>query len=113
MNPDCFDPAKSDKLDAIRVAKLNKWSPESVNSDLVTPYNFEEPEDRLDLLFPAAMWHARKPIVHIAIFNSHPDGEAVTFDIKMCEMTCNSCLSEDMSSKNEVFDTIHDGIDAY
>lgn len=57
-NPDCFEPANRDKLDAHRLAKVTTWTPESgPELNFVTPFSLTEPvEDRMDLLFSAAMW---------------------------------------------------------
>ena len=72
-------------LDSHRVARHTTWTKEK-GPDLgfVTPNldtNALESENSIDLIFTAAMWQYRPPHVHIGIYNSHPQGEPVTFDI--------------------------------
>ena len=102
-------------LDSARVAQFTTWTPEN-GPDLpfVTPYNLTEPpEDRIDLVFTAAMWQYRKPEVNIGVFNSRQDKQPVTFNIQMRERSCYDCLSEDMRNRNEVFNLVHAGTDAH
>ena len=57
-NEDTFHPDNREMLDSARVEKYTTWTPEN-GPDLsnVTPYNLSEPaEDRIDLVFSAAMW---------------------------------------------------------
>ena len=68
----------------------------------------------MDLLLTAAMWQFKKPAeVHIGIYNSHPQNEPVSFDIRMREFSCTSCLPNDFIAKNEVFNRVHEGTDAH
>mmetsp|Transcript_36906 Transcript_36906/g.48500 ORF Transcript_36906/g.48500 Transcript_36906/m.48500 type:complete len:224 (+) Transcript_36906:560-1231(+) len=115
INPDCFVPENREKLDSHRMAKFTTWSPER-GPDLafVTPYNLAgEPEDRMDLCINAAMWQFRKPEVYIGVYNRHPEKQPVAFDIRVREMTTQSCLPEDLRKKDEVFNVVHEGTDAH
>jgi len=85
VNQDLFVPALREMLDSHRVARHTTWTKEE-GPDLgfVTPNldtNALESENRIDLVFTAAMWQYRPPDVHIGVYNSHPQGEPVTFDI--------------------------------
>jgi len=59
------------------------------------------------------MWQFRKPEVHIGVYNSHPTGEPVSFEIQMREKACKSCLPESLMERNEVFEIVHEGTDAH
>ena len=114
-NQDLFNPDNRQMLDSARVAQFTTWSPEN-GPDLpfVTAYNLTEPpEDRIDLVFTAAMWQYRKPEVNIGVFNSRQDKQPVTFNIQMRERSCYDCLSEDTRNRNEVFNLVHAGTDAH
>lgn len=114
-NQDLFNPEHREMLDSARVAKYTTWSPQTgPDLSFVTPYNLaEEPEDRIDLVFTAAMWQYRKPEVHIGVFNSRRDRQPVTFDIRMREVSCYDCLSDELRVRNEVFNFVHEGTDAH
>ena len=113
-NPDCFEPDNREKLDAHRMARFTAWTPER-GPDLafVTPFNIDEPDDRMDLCINAEMWLMRKPEVHIGVYNVREDKQPVTFDIKVREFSTYSCLPEDLQVKNEVFKLVHEGTDAH
>ena len=99
QNQELFKPENRELLDSARVAKYSTWTPEKgPNLSFVTPYvEPDEPiEDKIDLVFTAAMWQYRKPEVHIGIFNSHESGEPVEFNIHMSEKSCYDCLPEDL-----------------
>ena len=51
--------------------------------------------------------------MHIGVYNCHPEREPVTFDIRMREMSCSSCLPEEIAIKNDVFNIVHEGTDAH
>ena len=85
INQALFNPENREKLDFHRLAKYTTWSYETgPDLEFVTPMNASDAasiDDRIDLIFTAAMWQFRKPHVHIGIYNTHPRGEPVTFDI--------------------------------
>lgn len=115
-NPDCFNPDHKEMLDSTRVAKYTTWNPETgPDLSFVTPYKHASSplEDRVDLVFTAAMWQYRKPEVHIGVFNSHANKEPIQFDIQMGEKSCYDCLPEDLKVRNEVFNFVHEGTDAH
>lgn len=105
-------------LDADRVARHTTWTRENgPELSFVTPLEEDSKsnliEDRIDLVFTAAMWQYRPPNVHIGVYNSHPEGAPVTFDIRMREKSCLDCLPDDLKLRNEVYDVIHAGTDAH
>ena len=115
-----FNPINKDKLDSARIVKYTTWNPQTGPVlSLATPFTAEqmadnaEEEDRIDLVFTAAMWQYRKPEVHIGIYNSHANGEPVSFSIQMREKSCINCLVDDIRQRNEVFNLVHEGTDAH
>ena len=116
-NPDLFNPDNRELLDSTRVAKYTTWNSETgPNLNFLTPHqaqNAEAIEDRIDLVFTAAMWQFTKGDVHIGVYNSHASNEPVTFEIRMREQSTHECLPEDFRAKNEVFDLVHQGTDAH
>ena len=76
-NPILFKPEHRELLDAERVAQHTTWTRDGgPELNFVTPPEEESKEkvvdDRIDLVFTAAMWQYRQPNVHIGVYNSHP-----------------------------------------
>ena len=59
------------------------------------------------------MWQFRKADVHIGVYNSHPEKEPVTFNIRVREKSYRDCLDDEMRARNAIFDKVHEGTDAH
>ena len=59
------------------------------------------------------MWHFKMMEVHLGIYNSHPEGHPVTFDIQMREYAWRKTLPQEIQQMNQVFEIVHEGTDAH
>lgn len=84
LNPDLFLTENSDKLDSARLSRLTTWTHQAQGpfSGKTTPAVSEVAKDRLDAFFSTAVWDAKRSGVKIGVFNVHPEGTPVTFEIK-------------------------------
>ena len=72
-----------------------------------------EADDRIDLLFEAAMWVFRSPQLYIGIYNKHPAGETIDISIQMRQFHSKNLLQPQLRKNIDLFDKIHEERDAH
>ena len=80
LNPEAILPEAEEWIDGLKIAKVTTWTPESGPEVNAAGFNTDgRPlEDRIDFVFWAKMWLCN-PVVHISVFNSHPEDGPVDF----------------------------------
>ena len=95
INPELMQIGLSiaDRMDFERVSDLTTWTAEKGPVlKLMTSVKERAPKHDLDALFTGVMWSKQNMCVHIGIYNRHPQGEPVTFDLEMREKAFPDCI---------------------